>query len=193
MAEELAARLMKYEPVFAIVGGGVTFSGGEPLLQAEFVGAAMRLLKGKMHIILQTSGCAPTDTFMKIAALADMAFFDLKLVDPALHERYTGGSNASILTNLAALNRSGLPYRIRVPMIPGVTDTPENYAGMRAFMQTHLAPCNAMGMDFLPYNPIAGGKYEAVGRRFAPGFDAARAEDIRPEWFRDIVREVTII
>ena len=192
-AVEMAERLLRYRPVFDAVGGGVTFSGGEPLVQHEFVGAVMRLLKGRVNLLLQTSGYAPARVFMETAGLADMVFFDLKVAGPTLHKQYTGVDNEGILSNLAALNRSGLPYRIRVPMIPGVTDTPENYAGLRDFIGKKLHPCNARGMDLLPYNPAAGGKYDAVGRRFAPGFDADKPEDIRPEWFRDLVREVTVL
>lgn len=192
-AEELAERLERYIPVFDAAGGGVTFSGGEPLLQAEFVSAVMMLLKGRMHVLLQTSGHAQGDVFLQTAGLADMVFFDVKLMDPARHRRFTGVDNGRILDNLRALDRSGMLYRIRLPLIPGVTDTPENYEALREFIRREVRGDTMAGLDLLPFNEAAGGKYQAVGRAFNPGFDATQPVNIQPEWFQDIVREVTVL
>lgn len=192
-AEELAELLAKYIPVFDAVGGGVTFSGGEPLMQAKFVTAVMRLLKGKMHLLLQTSGHAPPDVFLQAAGLADMVFFDVKLVEPEYHRKFTGIDNGRILDNLRALDRSGTGYRIRVPLVPGVTDSEENYEALRALVKTDLKSDNLAGLDLLPFNEAAGGKYQAVGRTFNPGFDPHRPVRVRPECFQDIVKEVTVL
>ncbi len=192
-AADLTRILLGYKPVFDAVGGGVTFSGGEPLLQAEFVGAVMRGLHGAVHLVLQTSGYAEAEVFRTAAGLADLVFFDLKIIDAALHREFTGVDNRRILDNLETLNREGLPYRLRIPMIPGVTDTAENYRAMRSFIENRLSPCTAQGLDLLPFNPLAGGKYQAVGRRFAPGFDETRPESILPDYFRDIVKEVKVL
>lgn len=190
-ASELAEKLLSYAPVFAGTEGGITFSGGEPLMQADFLMAVMRLLKGKMHLLLQTSGYAPPDIFQEAAALADLVYFDFKIADPEEHEKYTGRDNGPILDNLIWLDRSGFPYRIRMPLIPGVTDTPENYQGIREFIQNHLLAGNNLGgIDLLPYNRAAGGKYQAVGRVFDPGYDENRDVSIRPDYFKGLVREV---
>jgi pyruvate formate lyase activating enzyme len=169
-ASELAAKLLAYKPLFEGNGGGVTFSGGEPLFQARFVTDVMRRLKGEVHIVLQTSGYAPRSAFASAAEASDIVFFDLKLVDEALHRRHTGAGNSEILGNLKHLDSSGHDYRIRVPLIPGVTDTPENYAAIRGFISDNLRG-NLRGIDLLPYNSAAGGKYRAVGRIFRPDFD----------------------
>ncbi len=192
-AEELAQKLATYLPVFAAVGGGVTFSGGEPLMQAIFLAAVMQRLKGKIHLLLQTSGFAAKEIFLAAARLADLVFFDLKIIDPAEHRRFTGVDNRLILENLETLNRSGLPYRLRWPIIPGVTDTAENYRALAAFIEKRLSPCRALGLDLLPFNPAAGGKYQAVGRIFQPGFDTGKPENIHPEYFRDLIQEVNVL
>lgn len=191
--DELVAVLLRYEPIFRAVTGGVTFSGGEPLLQADFVAAAMRMLKGRLHLLLQTSGFANEEDFLSVIALSDLVFFDLKILRSDLHRRHTGCDNRRILANLVALDRSGTPYRIRMPMIPGVTDTEENYDLVREFIQTRLGRTHLQGLDMLPYNQAAGGKYEGVGRRFTPGFDANTKERILPEYFQDLIREVVVL
>jgi pyruvate formate lyase activating enzyme len=196
-AEELAEKLLSYAPVFKGTEGGITLSGGEPLFQAPFVRNLMALLKGKLHLLLQTSGYAPEDEFAKTAALSDLVFFDFKLADPDAHKRFTGKDNRIILNNLKVLDASGLPYRIRFPLIPGVTDTEENYQGIRSFITQFLGKSkekgkNLLGLDLLAYNPAAGGKYKALGREYKPGFDEKKPPDIRPGFFGDLT-EVNVL
>jgi pyruvate formate lyase activating enzyme len=190
---KLVDELLKYAPIFDVVEGGITFSGGEPLAQAGFVGSVMEALKGKLNMVLQTSGCANEDIFMAVAKLADTVFFDLKIIDPAIHKQYTGIDNAGILNNLCRLNKSGLHYRIRVPLIPGITDTMNNYLEIHEFIKTRLFPCRAAGIDFLPFNQAAGGKYAAVGKYFNPGFDINKKENIHLELFMNIITEVKVL
>lgn len=191
---ELAERLLRYAPLFKGTEGGITFSGGEPLLQAEFVLGVMAALGGKMHLLLQTSGLAPAETFLRAAERADLVFFDMKIMDPEQHRRYTGVDNGTILANAEALDRSGRRYRLRLPLIPGVTDTPENYTALREFIGSRLRRGSGLeGLDLLPYNIAAGGKYEAVGRKFAPGYDDKAGVRIQPDFFTDVVREVKVL
>ena len=96
--------------------------------------------------------------------------FDLKLVDARLHRRYTGHGNAPILRNLHVLSESNRPYVVRVPLVPGVTDTPGNLAAIAA---TCRCLPGLLRVDLLPYNRAAGGKYGACGRRFVPSWDEA--------------------
>jgi pyruvate formate lyase activating enzyme len=157
-ADALAARLRKNADIFA-QSGGVTFSGGEPLLQADFVIETAKRLAG-VHAALETSGYAETDAFLGVLARMDYILFDLKIADAGAHEKYTGRSNEKILENLNRLRRSGKPYTIRVPLVPGVTDTAENLAGIRRLAAG--AP-----IEYLPYNALAAAKYPMVARKFA--------------------------
>ena len=155
-AAALAAKLNGYAAF--IKDGGVTFSGGEPLLQADFVSRVSDHLPG-IHKALQTSGHAPPHVFQALAAKMDYLLFDLKLANDALHQRFTGVGNGLIRENYAWLRASGIPYTIRVPLIPGITDTPDNLSALERL--TLDSP-----VEFLDYNPMAGAKYPMVGKTF---------------------------
>ncbi|MDR3210807.1 MAG: radical SAM protein [Planctomycetota bacterium] len=192
--EELADKLLGYQEVLKLAAGGVTFSGGEPLWQGDFVAEVMRRLTGRLHLLLQTSGYAPSALFRQVSDLSDLVYFDLKLVDPVLHRRYTGQDNALILENLRRLDRSGRPYRLRVPLIPGLTDSRENYQNLRDLLAGELNQTDGLqGLDFLPYNPATGGKYPALGRVFQPGYDETRPLDLAVDFFREVVKEVKVL
>lgn len=190
---ELVDRLMHYAPVFAGSDGGVTFSGGEPLMQAPFLAAVLRRLQGRLHTLLQTSGCASREAFQSVFPLADLVYFDFKLADPDGHRRFTGKDNTRILDNLHILDASGRPYRLRMPLVPGVTDTPGNYEGLRRLIAEDLQAGGLEGLDLLPYNRAAGGKYQAVGRDFQPGYDEDAEVRVDPDYFRNVVREVKVL
>ena len=182
-------RLMKKSGPGRRMVKGVTFSGGEPLAQSEFLINVMQRVKNKLHILLQTSGYAPFTVFGTAVDLADEVYFDLKLIDPQIHRNYTGKDNFLILENLLRLDRSGQKYRIRVPLIPGVTDTPKNYESIRDFIADRLSG-NCGGLDLLPYNPAAGGKYQGMGRTFEPGFDETVKPRVEPDFFKTVVKDV---
>ena len=152
-ADELAERLLSFYSF--IKKGGVTFSGGEPLLQAEFCVALAQRLRGKLHLALETCGYAAHDVFVKTALLFDFVMMDLKLMDEEAHLRYTGVSNRQILKNAAWLMESGIPFLFRTPLIPGITDTKENLAAVAAFAKEAR-------VELLPYNTLAAAKYGAV-------------------------------
>ncbi|MBQ7566002.1 MAG: glycyl-radical enzyme activating protein [Oscillospiraceae bacterium] len=156
--DALTARVLKCAPL--LENGGVTFSGGEPLAQPEFLLACLDRLRGKLHTAVQTSGFAPAEVFDEVLQKADLFLFDLKLIDAEAHERWTGQNNAPILRNFRALAQSGVPYIPRVPLIPGVTDTEENLRAVASLLQEH----GAKSVELLPYHRTAGGKYAMVGR-----------------------------
>jgi pyruvate formate lyase activating enzyme len=178
-AEELAAILNGQADILAAGGGGVTFSGGEPLMQAAFVAEVIDLL-GDTHIVLDTSGYADADAFTDVAGRCDLLFFDVKLIDPDAHRRWTGQDNDFILRNLSSLARLDRPFVARVPLVPGVTDTTENLSSIAAI----LAPMPTLSrVELLPYNRAAGGKYAACGMTFQPGFDESQAPNVDAELF----------
>jgi pyruvate formate lyase activating enzyme len=193
-ASALTEKIFSYLPLFKRPEDGITFSGGEPMTQAEFLADVMRRLKGRVNMIVQTSGYAKRPHFAAVIREADIIYFDLKIMDGKLHKFYTGVDNALILENLKYMNDAGYKYRIRVPLIPGVTDTPENYRGIRDFVRGNLCDKNNLtGLDLLPYNPSAGGKYKGLGREYSPGFDESRAVRIDPGCLRETVKEVKVL
>ena len=173
--EELAGKLRK-SAVFE--GGGVTFSGGEPMLQWPFVRETVRLLK-PIHCAIETSGFTSDEYFAQLIEEMDLIMMDVKHMDPAAHKRWTGVDNAPILRHLDMLIASDTPFIIRVPLMPGINDGRENLeklaeriAGAKALVRVEL----------LPYHQTAGAKYSMAGMEYDPGFDtdAAPLKDADP-------------
>lgn len=159
-AEELAKKLARDKALYDMSGGGVTLSGGEVLYQPEFAAELLdRLGAYGIHRAIETAGYASAEIFQTIAVRCDFVYCDLKLADDRLHRAYTGVSNAPILENIAWLRRSGIPYRLRTPLIPGYTDTEENLSAIRAMTK-------AGEVEYLPYNRLAGAKYRQLGRAY---------------------------
>jgi pyruvate formate lyase activating enzyme len=165
---ELAGLLLGQKAILDANEGGVTFSGGEPIAQARFITEVIDQLEG-MHVLLDTSGCGNKNDFKMLLSRVDLVYFDLKLIDPEKHRFFTGLSNELILTNLQLLNASGVPFIIRVPLVPGVTDLDEN---LEAVAQTVGGLAGMVQVDLLPYNKAAGAKYKAVGKTFLLDIDA---------------------
>ncbi len=167
--EALAARLRGYRELLARQNGGITFSGGEPLWQAGFVLALADRLEG-MHLALQTSGYAAPATYRAVVERMDYIMQDVKLVDHDAHRRHTGVDNALILENITWLKQSGKPYVLRVPLIPGITDTEDNLCAIASLAGD--AP-----VELLRYNPLAGAKYEMLGGVYSPDLAAPNPAD----------------
>ncbi len=168
--DEAASIINAQAAVLRANEGGVTFSGGEPLRQAAFVAAVIDRLDN-VHVLLDTSGFAPESDFRMVVGRCDLVYFDLKLMDDALHRAWTGVGNAGILANLRRLADMGVPFVVRVPLVPGVTDTPDNLRRIAAAVK---GLPGLERVDLLPYNRAAGGKYRAAGMEFAPDYDEAR-------------------
>lgn len=142
-------------------GGGATFSGGEPLLQADFLKSLAHACSEKeIHTALDTTGFAPPSIFSAIADLVDLVLFDLKIMDDAKHIRYTGVSNRLILENLQNLAKTRKDVVIRHPVIPGITDGEENMERIAEFVRS-LSTVHRI--DLLPFHKIADAKYRRLG------------------------------
>jgi len=144
--------------------GGITLSGGEPLIQPEF----LLQLVDEIHsvidvsVTLDTSGFAPWKTIELIKDKIDLFLYDIKLIEDELHQKYTGVSNGQILSNFEKLDKEGKNLIIRFPVIPGLTDTPSNIdkmCEMCSWMQ-NLSRTNEIHL--LPYHKIAKGKYQKM-------------------------------
>jgi pyruvate formate lyase activating enzyme len=157
---ELVAEIERDVAFFDGSGGGVTFSGGEPLMQAAFLGDAIRACRELgIHTAVETAGFAPWPA-VELAATADLVLFDLKLHDEARHRFYTGVSNRPILENLARLAATSANLRVRIPLVPGVNDTAAEVDGLGRF----LASAGIREVDLLPYHTAGVAKYRRLGR-----------------------------
>ena len=157
--DALAQKLLAQAAFLRQNEGGVTLSGGEPLLQADFSAALLDRLHGHVHLAIETSGYAKEADFRRVIGRCDFVMMDLKLMDAADHRRATGVDNAPILANATWLKDSGIPHVFRTPLVPGITDTEANLAAIRAFVGEDK-------WETLPYNTLAGAKYAGVGRTF---------------------------
>jgi len=164
--QELAAKLGKYKVFLEQNEGGITISGGEPLMQAEFTLALIKALK-PMHTAIETSGHALEDVFIKAADTADLIMMDIKHSDTKMHEKMTGAGNELILRNLAMLKNSKKPFIIRIPVIPGFNDTEEN---MKKTASLLAGAASLSYVELLPYNQLAGAKYPLLGLKFPYSF-----------------------
>ena len=143
-------------------------------MQAEFVAEVIDLLRDA-HVLLDTCGFGSELDFQKLLDRSDLIYFDLKLIDPVAHQHYTGQDNYPILSNLRTLSKSGKPFVVRVPLVPGVTDTDEN---LDAIARMIRGLPGLMRVDLLPYNRAAGSKYQYAGMEFKPDYDERRPLNI---------------
>ena len=176
-SETLCERLLKNQRL--LQNGGVTFSGGEPLFQSEFVFECLKQLKGKLHTAIQTSGFCSEKVFATALELSDYFLYDLKLIDDTLHKQFTGVSNQAILQNFRTLAKSNTAFTVRTPLIPGVTDTESNLTAIAKLLQEN----GIERIELLPYNKMAGGKYKMLLREYTPGFDESVDSNPRLEIF----------
>ena len=160
--EEAAGMALEDRVFYEQSGGGVTLSGGEPLLQADFCAALAEKLRAE-HIAtaIDTCGCVPWDAFEKLLPLAEIFLFDVKQIDPDAHKRLTGQDNRLILENLRRLSSAGARIEIRMPLVPGANDDEATLQGIGRFLQ----PLSIEKMRVLPYHSMARSKYAALGLR----------------------------
>ncbi len=177
-SEELCSKLLKNKRILSN-GGGVTFSGGEPLFQSDFLLECLCRLEGQLHRAVQTSGFCNENVFRNVLENTDYFLFDLKLADEKEHVKYTGISNIEIHRNFAILASSKKDFTVRIPLIPTVTDTEENIEGLCKIMKDN----SVNYAELLPYNKMAGGKYKMTGREYNPCFDESTPVNTRKEIF----------
>jgi pyruvate formate lyase activating enzyme len=159
--DELMNEIVKDKIFFEESGGGITFSGGEPLMQSEFLTELLFECKSAgIHSTVDTSGYASTDIINKVAKDTDLFLYDLKLFNDDDHQKYTGVSNQTILKNLIQLDQLGRKIIIRIPIVPELTDTNENLFAIRGFI-SYLN--NVIEVNLLPYHRAGEGKYKKYG------------------------------
>jgi pyruvate formate lyase activating enzyme len=143
-------------------GGGVTFSGGEPLLQGDFLFDLLQACKAHdLHTVVDTCGYAQTDILARVRPYVDLFLYDVKVMDDALHRQVTGASNRLILDNLHYLAEHNHPVLVRVPVIPNVNDDENN---LRQIGEMVHSMSNVQGVSILAYHKLGKDKYERLGR-----------------------------
>ena len=160
--DELMIEIEADIPYYRDSGGGVTFSGGEPLLQPSFVASVLKSCKEKgINTAIDTAGNVPYSSFETVLPFTDLFLYDLKAMEDSLHRDLTGVSNRLLLENLEKLDREGKPIRIRVPVITGANDSDENFIEMAEFLSSLN---NIEGVEPLPYHSLGAGKLESLGK-----------------------------
>ncbi|HCH28011.1 MAG TPA: glycyl-radical enzyme activating protein [Ruminococcaceae bacterium] len=157
-SKALAAKVISDAAILGENFGGFTFSGGEPLMQYEFLNALINELHG-YNLCIETSGFAKSEIFSEVIRKLDFVIMDIKIADSDLHKQYTGVDNGIILKNFEILKSSEKPFIIRTPLIPGITDTKDNLAGIEDIIGDSK-------WEKLPYNKMAGAKYKMLGMDF---------------------------
>lgn len=160
-AAQVMEQIERDLPFYESSGGGVTFSGGEPLAQSDFLLELLIACRAlDLHTTLDTSGYAPWHELEKVREYVDLFLYDLKIADGQAHLRYTGVSNQQIVQNLRALSSNGHRIIVRVPVVPGITDSHQNMAAIGRL----ASDMNTIErIDLLPYHPSAEGKYTRLG------------------------------
>ena len=160
---EIMNEIEKERVFFDQSGGGVTFSGGEPLLQSRIL---IELLdecgKRGIHRAVDTAGLANAEIILEVAKRTDLFLYDLKLMDSEKHRKWTGVPNEKILENLKILAETGVKIIIRIPLIGGVNDDAKNMEATARFVASLSGETKEVNL--LPYHKIAQTKYQKLGR-----------------------------
>ena len=160
--EAVMREVERERPFYEESGGGVTFSGGEPLAQRAFLAALLRRSKElDVHTAVDTSGYTPWKFLDGLRGDVDVFLYDLKVMDETRHREMTGVGNSLILSNLRKLSELGHRIIVRMPVIPGVNDDSDNLTQLAEF--TASLP-NLERIDLLPFHPSASGKYERLDK-----------------------------
>jgi pyruvate formate lyase activating enzyme len=162
--EEVLAEVLKDRVFYDESGGGATFSGGEPLLQAPFLKGLLEACRAAgVHTAVDTCGFAPWDDLLAVAPLTDLFLYDLKDMDEQRHVQYTGASSVPILDNLRALGRVHDHIWIRVPVLPGLTDDDAHLEAMARFA---ASIAGVRQVNLLPYHKAGIRKFAQVGKAY---------------------------
>ena len=158
------AELMKDRDFFEGSGGGITISGGDPLVQHEFNYKLLALCKSNgIHTTIETCLYAPLEVVMKFSEVVDKFFIDIKILNPEKHRKIIGVDNSLILNNFEKLSVAGADICIRIPLIPGLTDSDENITEIVEYVYNVNRDIR---VELLNYNPLAGNKYNSLHEEY---------------------------
>lgn len=162
---EMLEEIKKDAVFYTTSGGGVTISGGEPLMHPEFCAELLRLCKETgIHTVIETSGFASRKTLDNLLPYCDLILFDIKESSEEKHSEYTGVPQEPILDNLRYIDGKGIPTLLRAPIIPGMNDREEHLSALRE-LKASLKNCQ--GVEIMPYHSMGAYKYKKLGRDYA--------------------------
>ena len=160
--DEILTEVLKDKEFYLQSGGGVTFSGGECMLQLHALTELLQKCKEHgLHTAIDTAGHLPWESFLKVLPLTDLFLYDIKSFDAETHRKYVGVSNERILENLKNLLQAGAKVWIRIPIICGVNDTVEEMQKIKQFLDQSGKPEK---IELLPYHAMGENKYRALGQ-----------------------------
>jgi len=174
-SEELANQILKNKDIYKLNNGGVTFTGGEPLMQSEFIRDVLDMIKPEIDTAIETSGYAPADIFKNTVKEFDLVMLDIKHTDELLHKEYTGVDNKLIMQNLQFLCLSDINFIIRIPLIPQVNDTENNMMNILDLIKDAKS---LQRVEIMRYHKTAGAKYSMIGKEYNPRFDTEKEPEI---------------
>ncbi len=171
-------------------GGGVTISGGEPLVQWQFTSEILRVCREReIHTCVESSLQANDDIVRKILPLADLIITDIKHMDTSKHREYTGTGNERILENIAAVAEENKPLIIRIPIVPSHNDDDENISATADFIKRRLGN-RVRQVQLLPYRQLGVEKYSSLGREYPMDYLNPPAREI---WEKNILRIAEVL
>ena len=207
-ATELVGQALTEDALFAAIardfsiyrrsGGGVTFSGGEPMLQYEMLGSLLpRLRKAGIHTAVETAANVPWDYFQALLPYIDLFMCDIKHMDDEVHRAHTGAGNGLILENLRKLARAGADMVLRTPVVPGVNDTPDAICAIAAFVSELSALSSASArpqkyaLELLPYHDLGADKFRAMNCSYR-GENIPAPTQIQMQMLAEAAREMGV-
>jgi len=158
---EVLQEVLRDRPFYETSGGGMTLSGGEPLLQIDFSEALLKAAKdAELHCAVETCGHVEPAAFTRVVGYVDLFLFDVKETDPRRHRQYTGAGNDRILGNLRSLHDDGAAVLVRLPIVPGLNDRQDHFESIARLSET--LP-NLLGFEIIPYHRLGTSKLQRLG------------------------------
>jgi pyruvate formate lyase activating enzyme len=163
--EEVLAEVLKDRVFYEKSGGGLTLSGGEPMMQFDFAKALLAAAKReRLHTVIETCGVAPFEQFEAIRPDVDLFYYDIKETDDAKHREYTGASSERVFENVRKLDTAGARLVLRCPIIPGLNDRDDHFAAIAA-LAGELS--GVLEIHVLPYHILGSSKSQRLGKTYA--------------------------
>lgn len=187
-ADEVMAEVRRDAVFYDSSGGGVTFTGGEPMMQADFLFELASAAHAEgIHVAVDTSGFAPWTAFERMLPVVDLFLYDLKCIDSGRNRELTGVENRLVLENLLRLDSAGAKIWIRCPLVPGLNDSDGELSALKEFVRRLR---NMEKLEICPYHPLGVEKYAKFGKPLLYGNkNSASGKDVE-RWNRIIYCDV---